>query len=94
MFGKYQKLLILLLMAFLLSACQQTTVQSPAESPSDSISAEEKPCKGPADLERMCTMHYQPVCGCDNKTYSNQCVAKSKGILRMTKGACGDSDQL
>ncbi len=94
MFGKSRILLFLLLMAILLAGCQRTSVPAPANTVKDSASAKEQPCKGPADLERMCTMQYQPVCGCDNKTYSNQCVAKSKGVLRMTEGACDSSDQL
>lgn len=94
MFGKNRALLSLLLMTILLTACQQASVQTPAEGLKDSNIAKEQPCKGPADLERMCTMHYQPVCGCDNQTYSNQCVAKTKGVLRMTEGACDGSDQL
>lgn len=36
----------------------------------------------------VCTMQYDPVCGCNNKTYSNACAAECADIKKYQKGEC------
>lgn len=54
-------------------------------------------CKTPANscidpsrinTEALCTMQYEPVCGCDQKTYSNACAAENAGVITYTEGSC------
>ena len=35
-----------------------------------------------------CTMEYGPICGCDDKTYSNPCVAYGAGTSVRHSGDC------
>ena len=36
----------------------------------------------------LCPEIYDPVCGCNSKTYVNDCHAKNDGVLLWTVGAC------
>jgi hypothetical protein len=39
----------------------------------------------------VCTDIYKPVCGCDDKTYANECEAHGKGVSVVSEGECKPS---
>ncbi len=40
------------------------------------------------DPTKACIEIYKPVCGCDQKTYSNSCFSEINGLNSWTEGAC------
>jgi hypothetical protein len=38
----------------------------------------------------LCIEIYEPVCGCNDVTYDNECYAEVSGIYNWTEGECLD----
>ncbi|NJN35577.1 MAG: hypothetical protein HC817_16275 [Saprospiraceae bacterium] len=45
-------------------------------------------CKEVLRADCVCTAQYDPVCGCNNVTYGNSCIASCSGITEFKKGEC------
>ncbi|MDP6338754.1 MAG: Kazal-type serine protease inhibitor domain-containing protein [Candidatus Marinimicrobia bacterium] len=68
------RLLKYLLFTFLLFGCEEIREES---------------CIDESKIKNdPCPRIYDPVCGCDAKTYSNSCVAENAGLKSWTKGEC------
>ncbi|HEX9958607.1 MAG TPA: hypothetical protein VGA96_15180 [Fibrella sp.] len=63
-----------------LFGCSQTAVEEQAEP--------QPACVPTPRSNAVCYALFDPVCGCDGRTYSNNCEAEAVGIKQYTKGAC------
>ena len=64
-----------LLLAFLFISCDDEDSSSPCQ-------------LGDKDEGMACIEIYQPVCGCNNQTYSNSCYAGRDGVTSWSEGEC------
>ena len=67
-------------------ACRHSTAPAATTAPADD-------CIDPSKVhpDRMCTMQYDPVCGCNGQTYGNACTASNAGVRTFAKGPCPEA---
>jgi hypothetical protein len=79
--------MILLVLATMF-ACEKESLILEDETLKEENKGAKIDCVEKPNVGSGCTKEYNPVCGCNNKTYANPCIAESVGIMTYSKGAC------
>lgn len=73
---KKSSLLIIMVSFFIAATCNKAAQSDACIDPSK------------IDPDAVCIEIYQPVCGCNGKTYPNDCYAQKDGVTEWTEGEC------
>lgn len=88
--GLFLSILSLVIALTVLVSCKKdSTIFPDATTSSSLVLPIPSDCYGPIKKGVYCPQVYDPVCGCDGKTYGNACEASVAGIKKYTMGACG-----
>ena len=83
--------LLIILMQFIgISKSESNTISEPISIPVVVDEINSLDCIDPSLInpDAICFFIYDPVCGCNEVTYSNDCVAENNGVLIFEKGSC------
>ncbi len=82
--------LLLLLTLLFIWACSRKVSSPQGDTSVPNTTALAAPCIDSTKirLDAPCPMIYAPVCGCNDKTYSNACIAENSGVLEWEEGDC------
>ncbi|MEE3037770.1 MAG: DUF3105 domain-containing protein, partial [Bacteroidota bacterium] len=86
--------LLIVLMPFIgLSKSESNTISEPISASVVVDEINSLDCIDPSLInpDAICFFIYDPVCGCNNVTYSNSCFAENSGVLSWVNGECSSA---